>query len=177
MQLNTWLTIWAAAGPILTGAVSQWWSRRRQVQDREYESFLEQKRLDAIKQDTSAAAIQQDRKQQLDWCRQTFIDFFSASYDFVWRGGGGQEPDIRERHRERFTKSFSVLMLLDQISIGQEAIAVWNACHESVNAMAGTDQQAMNNTATKLREARDAFSLKGNQLILEQIGGISTPHP
>jgi len=170
-QLNIWLTLWAAIGPILTGGVAAWWAWHKHLNDRDHQAETDQKRRDEIRDEAKAAAIREDKRRQLDWRRQTFIDFFGASHDFIWKGAGQQEPDVRERHRERFTKCFATLMLLDQEHIGFETIAVWNACHAILAEMAGTDQLAKDAATAALREARQAFAAKGQQLLLDQVRG------
>lgn len=171
-QPSTWLTVWASVGPVLTGAIAAWWSRRKQVQDREYVSSQEQRRLDTARQEANEALSEQDRRKRLDWRRETFIDFFGASHDFIWKGNGPQEPEVRERHRERFTKCFATLMLLDQSSIGGEAIELWDASHNIVPLLGGNNSQALDEAVLRLRNARHAFSSKGQQLLLEQMRSV-----
>jgi hypothetical protein len=171
VQMNTWLTIWAVIGPLLTGGVGAWWNWYRNNIDRNYRAETDQKLREEIRNETKAAATLEDKRRQLDWRRKIFIDFLSASQDFVWKGAGTQETDVRERHRERFSKCFATLMLLDQAQIGFEAVAVWNACYATVAEMEGTNQQAQDAASAALRDARQAFAEKGQQLLLDQIRG------
>jgi hypothetical protein len=167
-QLNVWLTFWAGIGPILTAGIGAWWVRRNQVDDRNFHAAQEKSRLDSLHDEAETARVRQEISSRFTSRRQVFIDFLSASFDFVWKGEGPQEPEVRERHRERFSKCFTILMLLDQNAIGTEAMGVWNACHECVAMRLSPNEQ----TFQQLKNAREVFTEKAFALLSEQVSAV-----
>ncbi|HEX8710983.1 MAG TPA: hypothetical protein VF730_03845 [Terracidiphilus sp.] len=155
------LSIWGGAGPLIGAGVSAWWANRNRVADREWGQRDKEQRLQREELAAARKVLQASESSALDWRRSTFIEFFSASHDFVWMQQGEKSFEVRERHRERFTKAFSVLMLLDQVSIGAETQAVWNACQAIVGAFPHTSSEQI----TELQMARAAFSAKASAII------------
>jgi hypothetical protein len=167
-HVNVWLAMWGAIGPVLVAGVSSWYNRRGRAADRKFRADVDREhRAEERKAKLDDAAVA-DHDRALSWRRNTHIDFLSASFDFAWQGSGPQEYDVRERHRERFAKSFSTLSILDP-AISTEACAVWEAC----NRVPAVRDQAEHASATAdLAAARGRFAAKAHELLALQLEEI-----
>lgn len=164
VQVNAWLAAWGVIGPVLVAGISTWYNRRNQVDDRTFNTSTENARRTEERKIRFDDAEIADYDRALTWRRNTLIEFLSASFDFVWKGSGSQESEVRERHRERFTKAFATLSILDP-AIATEACDLWEACIK-INSVNVPEHAA---AVEKLAEARGKFALKAHQLIAEQI--------
>jgi len=163
---NAFLTIWAGIGPLLSAGASAWWSNRNRVADRDWGEAREEERRGRDHLEEARKFLRVDRNKAINWRRGTFIDFFAGSYDFVWIVQSEKSQEIRESHRQKFTRAFGVLMLLDMAAIGDEAQAVWNACHTVVGAY----PNAAPEQTQGLSSARAAFAVKAQEIIGQDFG-------
>lgn len=155
------LSIWGGAGPLLGAGVSAWWTNRNRIADREWTQREDESRREREALATARNSFYKGETAALERRRATFIEFYRGSYDFLWMAEGTKSIEAREKHRERFTNAFSVLMLLDQPAIGAEALAVWNACQE----VAGNFPNVKPETFSKLHVARAAFAAKAHAIV------------
>lgn len=163
---NAFLTIWAGVGPLLSAGVSAWWSNRNRIADRNWSETREEDRRGREKLEEARKFLRDDRNRAINWRRGNFIDFFAGSYDFVWIVQSEKSQETRELHRQKFTRAFGILMLLDMATIGNEAQAVWNACHVVVGAYPNTTLEQ----SQALTVARSAFAAKAQEIIGQDFG-------
>ena len=155
------LSIWGGAGPLVGAGFSAWWANRVRIADRKWMTKQAEINRKIARKDVAEKTLEENRRGALSWRRSTFIDFFSCAHDFLWVPQGANGQEVREQSRQKFTKAFATLMLLDGDEIGKETQDVWNATHTSVGAFPhATPEQTQ-----ALMRARANFAQKAHTLI------------
>ena len=134
--LSAWdhaLRVWAVAGPLLAGAISAVWSRRNQVQDREYQNNLQEKKENRLAEESKRVRIEEEKRKQHSELRDACIEFMASSHEYVRKQSEyltRLTPELHDYAREandRFINSNQKLILLGNAELSQASISFWNA--------------------------------------------------
>ena len=155
------LSIWGGAGPLVGAGFSAWWANKVRIADRTWTAEQAEISRKIARKDAAEKTLEENRRGALIWRRSTFIDFFSCAHDFLWVPQGTNAQEVREQHRQKFTKAFATLILLDGNDIGKETQEVWNATHQAV----GNFPNATPEQTQALLRARAGFVEKAQALI------------
>jgi hypothetical protein len=177
--INGWLALWAGIAPILTGAASAIWSRRNQTSDR---TFLRDQESEKYAREAEAhreAAARAWAESALVERRKTFLNFLTASHDFLWHLPTNQELNPAQevelnRYREEFTRAYATLKILDAQAMDGQTVELWNAVW-AARAMVSRPLDDPERTAamTRMSRARSEFAISAHQLLAEQLGNLA----
>lgn len=127
------LRVWAVAGPLLAGAVSAIWSRRNQIQDRDYQNNLQEKRENRLAEESKRIRIEEAKRKRHAELRDACIEFMASSHEYVRKQSEyltRVTPELHDHAREandRFTNSNQKLILLGNTELSEASISFWNA--------------------------------------------------
>lgn len=133
LNLDTLLKVWAVLGPLVAAGVSAWWSRRNQVNDRDYGHSLEMERLDRA--DTARILDHQRavRTERHNAIKESLADFMASSHEYVRKQSDWLANPIPEKHQaasqatDTFTYSSQGVILLGDEQLADKAVELWNA--------------------------------------------------
>lgn len=133
--LSTWdyvLRVWAVAGPLLAGAVSAIWSRRNQVQDRDYQNILQSDREEKQAEESKRIRAEESRRKKYDELKDACIEFMTSSYEYVRKQSEyltEKTSEIHDHAREandRFINGNQKVILLGNEELSRVSITFWN---------------------------------------------------
>lgn len=173
-SINEGLAFWSVAGPLLTAGASTYWHRRVQVSDRDHdEQRAAQEREHQERLDDARRALGAAEKAFVER-RKIFLDFVTASYDFLWHLPGVREESISDanRHREVFSRAYATLMVLDGPAIGDQATELWNAVFQARSLNAGAPPEEKQRVFGNLMTSRERFQIRAQELLAQHYQGM-----
>jgi hypothetical protein len=175
---TTGLAIWGALAPIAVSAASQWWARRGRREDRIHDlRALQEERKEKNRQETEKRS-QQWKDTAFEYRRSVVLEFTAAALDFLWADGAtisGSSAQDRDRHRERFSKAYAALQILDA-ELREPALEVWNATYDMIRANRSQVQADIQAATELLKLARARFSKVAHDELNVQLGRLDPRH-
>lgn len=76
-EMNTFLAIFAVIGPIVTAAVTAWWSRRNEINNREHTKLKEQEAEARQDKKQNADKLLEFRSKEIEQLKKSVVSFIS----------------------------------------------------------------------------------------------------
>ena len=166
--LSTWdyvLRVWAVAGPLLAGAVSAIWSRRNQVQDRNYQNKLQSKKEEKQAEENKRIRSEDARLMKHAELKDACIEFMASSHEYVRKQSefcthpSSALQDHAREANDRFVLSNQKVILLGNEELLTASITFWNATIAIPKSYSVPADEEYNTKLRTYQTARSGFNL------------------
>lgn len=173
--MDTFLKIWAIAGPILVAGISAIWLRRTQLQDRAHELSQHQKaRREALEDDLKAfhREISESDKNELRNLAGQFLyragEFVDCHIQLCLREPPQGITQKCDSSREEFNKISHQFALIAPEELSKATIHMQNCAAEFLFAHK-LDQEKINELGEKYKAAKASFMNEAKKLLASRL--------
>lgn len=172
IALSTWdyiLRVWAVAGPLLAGSISAVWSRRNQIQDRDYQYSRQLEKDNRLAEENSRIRAEEAKRKKYDELRDACLEFMASSHEYVRKKSEymtSPTPELQDHAREandRFTNSSQKIILLGNSELSEATIALWNATLTIPKSYNTPIDKVYQGTLDSYQSVRAAFNFSAKQ--------------
>jgi len=168
---DSFLKIWAIAGPLMVGGISTVYSRYTKIKDREYEKSLELDRLDRA---NTAKKLEQQLAQQIERQKElkaAIVNFMINSQKYLEQKIEYQNDPTPEKFQSRAEANDKFLNSSEIVAIlGSETLA--NASINLINAIVDAPANPTPDIKERManyRRARALFTIAARETIKEDL--------